>query len=161
MVSQKKIVVGLIIVLGTAFFFSFAGKNGAILAVKSKFFSFVAIVGKPIFSFAAKVSDVREGVLHYQEITEENHALRDKERVDLEKLASVQEIEKENVSLREALGLKTELGRAVIPAHIAGLFRDIREEIIIIDKGTDDGAAFGNVVVGKNHVLVGRILEAY
>lgn len=161
MVFQKKIVVSLILVLGTLFFFSFAGKNGAALAVESKFFSFVGIASKPVFSFAGKVSDLRKGILHYREIMEENRVLRDQYLGALERTALFEETKKENVLLREALGLKTELGRGVISAHIVGLFRDIREEIIMVDQGTENGVAQGSVVIGKNRALVGRVLEAY
>lgn len=158
---QKKNVIGFILVLGTSVFFLVAERSNAMLAVKSKFFNFVSAVGRPVFSFAAKISDAREGILRYREITDENRALRVQERVDLEKLVLFEETAKENQALRDALGLKKEFGRAVIPAHIAGLFRDVSEEIIIVDKGAEDGITVGAVVIGKNHVLVGRVIEAY
>ncbi len=161
MVFQRKFFVALILVLGVMVFFTVAGRNGAVLAVESKFFSFIGVLGKPVFSFATKVSDIRQGILHYREIMDENHNLRDQYLGALEQLASLSETEKENVSLREAIALKNELARGIIPAYTAGLFRDVSEEVIIVDKGTEDGVTSGNVVVGKNHALIGRVVEVY
>lgn len=161
MVFQKKFIAALILILGTAVFYLVAEKSDAMLAVKSKFFDFVGAVGRPVFSFGEKISDVREGILHYREIMDENRMLRDRERGMLEQLALFEETEKENASLREALDLKHEVKREVIPAHIAGLFRDISEEIIIVDQGAVDGVAKGSIVIGKNHELVGRVFETH
>lgn len=160
MVFQRKFIVAFVLVFGIAGFATL-GRNGVILALESRFFSFIGIVGKPIFSLAEKVGDVRQGVLHYREVVEENKSLRDQYRAAVEKLGIFEETQKENESLREAIGFHNELGRSVIPAHVAGLFRDVNQEVIMVDKGREDGVVNGSVVIGKNHVVVGRIIEAY
>lgn len=161
MVFQRKFFIALAVVFVAVVFFMVLGKNSAVLAVESKFFSFMNTVGSPVFSFARKVGDVRQGVLHYREIMEENHNLQDQYLDAVGRLGSFEEMEKENKSLREAFGIRAELGRDIVPAHSAGFFRDIHEEVLIVDKGIRDGVAAGNAVVWKDRVLVGRVIEAY
>lgn len=66
----------------------------------------------------------------------------------------------ENASLRQALGLGDELTRDIVPAGVAGFFREGRDEFMLIGRGRGDGLRPGLLVIDGGKILVGTVQEA-
>lgn len=78
----------------------------------------------------------------------------------LGEVARRDEVMRENETLREALALRKEGEEGVIPAKIVGFFRQGRDEFLLLDRGAENGIAPGDLVLNKNRVLGGAVVEA-
>jgi rod shape-determining protein MreC len=81
-----------------------------------------------------------------------------------DKLASKEDVFRENVRLREILDYKEKLGRKIIVANILGYDPTSILSTIVIDRGTDDGVRKGLCVVtikGEKELLLGRIIDLF
>lgn len=65
---------------------------------------------------------------------------------------------RENETLRRALALRDEGEAGVLPASIVGVFREGREEFVLLDRGTSDGIGVGDLVIGANRALGGTVV---
>jgi rod shape-determining protein MreC len=79
------------------------------------------------------------------ELQEQNNELR-------KQLAKMQELERDNKALRDQFQMTTPVARDLMPATVIGNTSDQ----IMIDKGSDDKVAVGDVIVVKDN-LVGKV----
>ena len=102
-----------------------------------------------------RVSDFFKGVLKRGEIKEElDRSLLENQKL-LSQIASLKEIEKENQTLREALGMGLEKEFQLELAYL--ISKDISKDSILINKGEKEGILKGMSVITSGKVLVGRI----
>lgn len=77
----------------------------------------------------------------------------------LRELATRQGLVEENAALRQVLNLRSEGARAAIMASVLGYLNEGREELLLIDRGANDGIAEGDVVVSLDQVFAGLISD--
>ena len=77
----------------------------------------------------------------------------------LTEVVFLEELEKENASLREALGVSLEKDFELELSQVIN--KDISQDSLLIDKGSEDGISEGLPVVTSQKVLLGRIGEVY
>lgn len=65
---------------------------------------------------------------------------------------------RENETLRRALTLRDAGEAGVLPALIIGVFREGREEFVLLNRGTMEGIGVGDPVIGANRVLGGTVV---
>lgn len=89
----------------------------------------------------------------------ERIATLERERVQLlAEIAGRDGVLRENETLRRALALRDEGEAGVLPASIIGVFREGREEFVLLDRGTGDGIGVGDLVIGANRALGGTVV---
>ena len=153
------IIIALLIIIFTLFFFNFSGTNGKISAIFSiktldsaiifpiKFFSIISNKTTDFFGLFASIGDLkRENEQFYLEnkkLVVENVKLK--------------ELEIENESLRIALNLEKSAGYSTIPARIIGKDPAALSNFIIIDKGSNFGVVENAAVISRNGVFIGQI----
>lgn len=87
----------------------------------------------------------------------ETELLRSQVHSLLQRLLSLEETEKENEQLREALELEIQKKFEFLEAHI--LARDPGEDSILIDKGEKQGVKSGMPVITPSSIVIGKVGE--
>jgi rod shape-determining protein MreC len=109
-------------------------------------------VARDVRSVGFAISDI-------DRLRQENEQLRsDNERLELENRQAT-EVQRENEQLTALLQLRSGFEFRTLAAAVIG--RDTSEvlRVMVIDRGTDDGLAVGQVVVAAGGALAGRITE--
>lgn len=73
--------------------------------------------------------------------------------------AEIETLRRENELFRAALSLREEGEKGVIPAHAAAFLRDGREEVLLLDRGTEVGIGVGDIVIDRGRVFGGTVIE--
>lgn len=74
-------------------------------------------------------------------------------------LAGREGLAEENKLLREALSLRRAGEAGVLAAEVIAFLREGRDEFIVLNRGTADGIGIGDIVVNKERVLGGTVVE--
>lgn len=122
-------------------------------------FAFRPMVGA-IDGAASSVSSVVRAIAAIDQLRVENQALRaENDRLKNERL-SADELRRENEQLTALLQLKTGFAHRTVGATV--IARDSSEfrQVLVLDKGTQDGIAVGDVVIAEGGALAGRIVAA-
>jgi rod shape-determining protein MreC len=152
--SKKKILISVILIIIIIFFLNFFQKE-----IKN-FFYFISLpIQKAFWRVGERASDFFEGILKNQELKKENEKLKFENQKLLAKVALLKDLKKENQFLREALNLGLEKEFKLILAEI--ISKDISEDLILINKGSEDKILEGMAVITSQKVLVGKIKEVF
>ena len=121
-------------------------------------FAFRPIQGA-LHDVASKIASVAASLVEIDRLRVDNTALRaENDRLAVEN-ARLEEIRRENESLTALLqlraGFEYKTAAATVIARESSEFR----RLIVLDKGTSDGIATGDVVVVDGGALVGRVVE--
>lgn len=127
--------------------------------VKGFFYWFSAPVQKTLWSAGNKTSDFFEGILKISSLKNELDILRQQSQSFIIQSIKLNEIEKENKALREALNLNLKENLSLAVALI--ISKSPTEDIVYINKGFEDGIAEGMPVVTQEKVLAGKISQVY
>src|SRR6478735_8054509 len=121
-------------------------------------FAFRPIQGA--FDDAARaVSSVVTAVTEIDRLRVDNGALRaENERLATEN-ARLQEIQRENEQLTGLLQLRAGLDYTTVATSVIGRESSEFRRLIVLDKGSDDAIAVGDVVVAPGGALAGRVVE--
>jgi len=127
--------------------------------VKNFFYLISSPFQKTLWKVGDNVSDFFETITERKTLKKENEELKLKNQELLAQIALLKELRKENEVLREALniGLQKEFKLAL--AEVIG--KDISEDLILINKGSEDGILKDMPVVTQGKVLLGKIGEVY
>lgn len=151
--KQSKI---LIIVVGILFILSL---NFYQKEVKNFFYLISSPVQKTLWRTGENVSDFFETIFKIKNIKEENKELKLKTQELLTENNSLKEMEKENKFLREALEIGLEKEFKLILSEV--ISKDISQDTLLINKGSEDGVLKGFPVITEQKVLIGKINEVY
>lgn len=77
----------------------------------------------------------------------------------LAEVANREEFKRENELLYATLALRREGESAALPAGVIGVTREGRDEFLILDRGTAEGASVGDIVVDSQRILGGTVVE--
>ena len=92
-------------------------------------------------------------------VWQDNENLKLENQELIQKSIEFEQLRRENDVLREALDLDLRGEFELIISDIIG--REISEDYLIIDKGSEDGVAFGFPVITQQKSLVGKIIQVY
>ncbi len=151
---RKRIVIGsifLIIVVFSLIFFSKSVSNTS-FRVSRPLQAALWSAGDSAFDWAH--SFLRQGDLAKEKI----RLLEEKERLT-EEVVRLRGLREENNILREALNLGIDKDFEVIMANVSG--KDILDDIIVIDRGSNDGISEGMSVITEKRIALGRVIEVY
>jgi rod shape-determining protein MreC len=121
-------------------------------------FAFRPIQGA--FDDAARaVSSVVAAVAEIDRLRGDNGALRtENERLAIEN-ARLDEIQRQNEQLSALLDLRADLDFSTVATTVIARESSEFRRLVVLDKGTDDGIAVGDVVVAAGGALAGRVTE--
>lgn len=74
--------------------------------------------------------------------------------------AKCQLLRSENESLKKMLSFRETRHTTIIPARIIGAALDLEKNILLVDKGTDDGVEAGSAVIVDDGIMIGKIHTA-
>ena len=114
--------------------------------------SFLWRAGDSISDFLTSIVKVGEYKNEAEKLKRENLEL-------LSRISELSNLKSENETLRRALGIELQKEYALYFAGIIG--KDVSEDSIVIDKGSDDGVVEKMPVITEQKVAVGRISEVY
>jgi len=150
---KNKILILLIIVL-IIFLLSFFQKE-----VKNFFYFISSPIQKSLWGVGDNVSNFFGGIFESKKIKEENKNLESRNQGLLVEIAALAELKKENEDLRKALDIGLNKDFKLVFSQIIG--KDISQDYISIDKGSEDGISQNLPVVTSQKILVGRVSEAF
>ena len=127
--------------------------------VRNFFYLISAPIQKTFWQAGDKVSDFFETISDIKNLKKENEDLKSKIQSLLAENVQLLELKKENETLRVALNLGLEKQFNLIFAKVTG--KDISQDSLLIDKGSDDGILKGQPVITQEKTLVGKINEVY
>jgi rod shape-determining protein MreC len=123
----------------------------------------VAFAFKPlqvaIDSAARDVSSIATTIAEIDRLRQENSELRaDNDRLEAE-IRAAAELRRENEQLTGLLQLRTGLEYQTTAVSVIARESSEARRAIVIDRGSDDGLAAGQVVIAAGGALVGRIVD--
>ena len=125
--------------------------------------NFFYLISSPIQEFFRGGGDSAScflcSILEKEDLQKENEELKLKIQELLTEKANLEELKKENQALREALdlGLKEEF-KLVLADFVS---KDFDDDLISINKGSEEGISEGFPVITQQKNLVGRVVEVY
>lgn len=150
---KRKILIGFIIIL-----FIFA-LNLFQKEVKNFFYSISSPIQKTFWRVGDNVSNFFETIAEIKNLKNENEELKLKIQELLAANTSLKEFKKENEILREALEIGLEKDFKLTLAEV--ISKDISQDFILINKGSEDGISKGLPVITQQKILYGKIGELY
>lgn len=127
--------------------------------VKSFFYLISSPIQRTLWKAGDKTSDFFEVISGIKNLKKESEELKLKIQELLAENVALKELKKENEILRGALEIGLEKEFKLALARVIG--KDIPQDLILIDKGTEDGILKGFPVITEQKILVGKISEAY
>jgi rod shape-determining protein MreC len=123
----------------------------------------VAFAFKPIQAaidgVAGEISSIATTIAEIDSLRQENAALRSENDLLDADSRSAAELKRENELLTALLQLRNGLQYETRAATVIARESSEARRALVIDRGTDDGLAVGQVVIGAGGALVGRIAE--
>jgi len=151
---KKRIIVVLVII-----FFVVLNLTAFTKEVKNFFYLISSPIQKTLWRAGDRVSDFFEAIFEIKNLKKENEELKLKIQALLSENVAIIELKKENEILREALEIGLEKEFKLVFAKIIG--KDISQDTILIDKGSEDGISKNSPVITQQKTLVGKISEVY
>lgn len=125
--------------------------------IKNFFYSFSSPIQKFLWQKGQRISDFFEGIVKTESLKKELEGLKLENQKLLSEIAFLREVKEENETLREALGIGLPEEYNLAFAEIIG--KDLNEDYILINKGSEAGIAEGQAVITESKILLGRISE--
>lgn len=152
-ISSRKIKL-LIIILGVIIILSLNFYQGG---VKNFFYSILGDNQKSLWEKGDNVSDFFEGIFGARNLKRQNEDLRKYNQELLNEIVSLREFREENEMLRKALDIELQKDFKLTLADI--ISKDVSQDFILINKGSEDGLRKGMPVITEQKVLLGMIDE--
>ncbi len=150
-------IVAIIILL--IIFFVIVNLTGFSDNIKNFFYLVSAPIQKTFWGVGDRVSDFFEAISESKNLKTENEYLEFKAQELSAEVAKLRELKKENKILREALDIGLQKEFEMVFAQITG--KDIAQDFILINKGTEDGILKDMPVIIQQRILVGKISQVY
>lgn len=123
-----------------------------------------AAVKNPVSYFFFKLEDAGfffRGLIGFKNVISENDSLTKENLRLLSRLADYEDLDNENEFLRKAVGISPRFNKEIVYANIYQFQLGLDGYDVLLNKGTEDGIAEGDVIITEESVLVGRIDKAY
>lgn len=126
---------------------------------RSFFYSISFPFQRVLWQAGRKTSGLFNGLFDIQDLEKENQILKLKNQELSQKVIALRDLEKENEDLRKALNLGLEKDFKLVMGEI--IEKDISQDFVLINKGSENGISKGMPVITAQRALVGRIEKAY
>lgn len=158
MKSSSRIKLGAVVVVLIALFV-LINLTGFSSNIRNFFYSASAPIQTSLWKAGVGVRNFFETIAGFKNLKSENENLKAK-NLELEaESAALLSLSSENKSLREALGIKLNEGFKLVAASTVS--KDAVGDIILINKGSEDGMSKGFPAITGQKVLIGKITEVF
>jgi len=154
--SRIKSLIAAILIIA---FFVVLNLNGLLNPFKNFFYSISSPMQRIFLGAGDRVSDFLAGILEIKTFKNEIEKLQIKNQQLISRIVGLEELKKENETLRQALNIGLEKEFQLELAYL--VFKDASNDSLLIDKGLRDGIKKGLPVITKEKTLIGRIGEVY
>jgi len=151
-----RLIAFLILLVFLIFVLNLTGFSGKI---KNLFFLISSPLQSGLQKIGKNISDFLFSLWHHKLIKRELDQAYLNNLNLLYQIANLQELKKENETLRQALGLGLEKEYQLVLVRLISF--DLNRDIILINKGAQDGFVEGWPVITNEKVLIGRISRVY
>lgn len=127
--------------------------------VKNFFYLISAPIQRTFWLAGSGISDFFEAIANIENLQEKNKNLELKIQEINAKIARFRDIEKQNRILRETLDIGLQKEFDIVFAQIIGI--DIRQDSILINKGSENGILKDMPVITQQRILLGKISDVY
>ncbi len=153
--SQKnKFLLGILLIVLLVFGLNFFQKQ-----VKTFFYSISSPIQKSLWRIGDRASDFFQGIVEIKETKNKVDELCLKNQRLLAEIAILSELKKENKVLREGLEIDLDKDFKLTLAEIIG--KDISQDFILIDKGSENDISENMPVITQQKVLLGKVSKVY
>lgn len=140
-------------VAAAAALFAFLGASPALAPWRARALDATA----PLFGVIGRATDAIRDL--FGSAQGERIATLEQERTELlAELARREGLVEENALLRETLALRQEGESGAMTAAVIAVFREGRDEYLLLNRGTTDGIGVGDLVITKARVLAGTVV---
>jgi len=152
--KKNKVLIIVVVVVSIIFLLNFFQKD-----VRSFFYSVSAPIQKVLWRAGERTSDFLGGIMRVKILKQELDELKLENQELIAQVVVLKDLKKENKTLRQALeiGFQKEFKLALVQI----ISKDISQDFILIDKGSEDGISKNMPVITQQRVLVGKISEIY
>jgi len=127
--------------------------------IKNTFYFISEPTQKWLWEKGLVISNFFEGTIRGLQIKEENNQLLSQNKELINQNIELERLKEENEVLRTVLGLDLEKSFDLEMAQVIG--KDISHNIIIINKGAEDGLKSNFPLITEQKVLIGKVVEVY
>jgi len=152
--KKKKYLVGILLAVLAVCLLNFFQKE-----VRNFFYLFSSPIQKVLWRAGDRTSDFFESIIKTGGLKNEMEGLRNKNQELLAQNVALNNLKEENKILREALEIGLQKDFKIVLSQI--ISKDVSQDFILIDKGSEDGISKDMPVITQKKVLVGRIDEVY
>jgi len=152
--KKSKLLIGVLVLILVIFLLNIFQKN-----VRSFFYSVSAPIQKVLWGVGDRVADFFGAIIKINSLKNELDEEKLENQELLSQIVTLRELKKENKVLREALEIELQKEFKLAFAQIIG--KDISQDSILIDKGSEDGISENMPVITQQKALVGKISEVY
>jgi len=156
--EYSKLKIGIILVLLIAFFV-ILNLNAITKEIKNFFYLISSPIQKTLWQAGGKTSDFFVGFFQAENLKKENEQLQLRVKELISENIKLEALSKENEVLRAALGIGLEKEFKLQVSEVIG--KDISQDFILIDKGSEDGIEEGFPVITQQKILIGKISDVY
>ncbi|MFH0969313.1 MAG: rod shape-determining protein MreC [Patescibacteria group bacterium] len=127
--------------------------------VKSFFYFVSAPVQKVLWEAGDNISDFFGNIFSIDDLKTENENLKIQNQELLAQIALLESLRQENETLNAAVGIGLEKEFTISSARV--ISKDINQDTILIDKGSEDGLSLNLPAITEQKNLVGKISEVF
>jgi len=125
--------------------------------------NFFYVISSPFQKFFWRIgnnaSDFLYAFLRIKDLKNDNNQLLLENQKLLLEISVLEDLKKENQTLREALDIGLQKDFKMVLAQV--ISKDISEDSILIDKGSDDGLSKDMPVINQQKIIFGKVAEVY
>jgi len=152
--KKLRVIIFIILIVLIILLFSFFSQE-----IKSFFYFISSPFQKILWGTGDIISDFFEGISRAGALDGGIDQLRIENKELLAQIAILNKLKDENKFLRDALSINLEKDFNLFLGQIIG--KDISQDFLLIDKGSDHGLKENMIVITEEKVLLGRISELY
>jgi rod shape-determining protein MreC len=152
--KKSKVLIWVVVVVLAIFLLNAFQKE-----VRSFFYWFSSPIQRTLWGAGERTSDFFGGIIKMRCLKEKLDEMNLKNQELLAQIVALIELKKENEFLRQALEIGLQKEFKLDSAQI--ISKDISQDFILIDKGSEDGISKNMPVITQQKVLVGKIGEIY
>lgn len=151
---RNRFFIGVFLILLVLFCSNFFQKE-----VKAFFYGISAPFQKVLWKFGDNCANFVSSIIWVDNLRKEKNDFCLKNKELLAQIASLEELKKENEALKSALGIELQKDFTLSEAQIVS--KDISQDFIMLDKGSNNGIEKNMPVITAQKVLVGKISEVF
>jgi len=127
--------------------------------IKNYFYLLSSPIEKTFWRVGSNTSGFFASLINAKNTEKENESLKVENQNLLVRITALQEAERQNGAINEVIANDPQREFKLVLAGVAGLSSS--QDIISIDKGSDDGISEGMPVISQQKVLFGKVLKVY